>query len=170
MSSVVGDVSDLSSKTVVVPVVQSLTGNSVSFNFKVADDPSIRHYLASFASVSIVGPITFEISAPATSTVAASAVVAVCPDKYADWPTTRLQVQRLEGNVHVKDAILVPTSLVVEGRVREVSSSLQPKTLLGYPPVVVGHLVVAGGSATTVTTLTAHISLQVDGIAHFRTW
>jgi hypothetical protein len=168
--SLIGDTGELADRTIVVPVVHTVTGNSVSFNLSLTADASISHYMSAFASVKISGPLRFEISAPATSTVAASAIIAVCPDKYDDWPTTRAQVQRLEGAVLVKDAILVPASLVLEGRVREVSSSLKPETLVGHPPRIVGHLSVAGGTAGTVTTITVHVPLLVDGVAHFKTW
>lgn len=170
MADVIGDKSDLTSQSIVVPVVHELLGQNVSFHFKIADDPSIAHYISSFASVVITGPIHFELSAPATSTVAASAAVAIIPDKYSDFPTTRLQVKRLEGAISVKDAILVPAALVLEGNVRQVSTVLSHRTLLDYPPVVVGHLVVAGGSASSETTLTAHVPLSLSGIAHRKTW
>jgi len=169
-TSVIGTTSDLTSRTVIVPVVIPITGKSTPFQASLLTDPSIAHYLGAFASVSVVGPLSFELSAPATSSVAASAVVAVCPDKYKDWPKTREQVRRLEGSVQVKDAILVPTQLVVEGRVREVSSSLKPPTLVGYPPRIVGHLIVAGGTESTETTLTVHVHLALDGVAHLKTW
>lgn len=170
MSEIVGDKSELSSQTIVVPVVHEITGKDVAFHFKIQDDESIQHYLGSFASVVVTGPITFELSAPATSTVAASAAVAIVPDKYTTWPTTRAQVKRLEGSISVKDAILVPAALTIEGAVRQVSTVLSHKTLLDFPPVVVGHLVVAGGSATSETTLTAHIPLKLSGVAHRKTW
>jgi hypothetical protein len=70
----------------------------------------------------------------------------------------------------VKDAILVPQALRVEGKVRQVSSILSHRTLVDYPPAVVGHLVVAGGTATSSTTLTAHVPLRLSGIAHRKTW
>jgi len=170
MSEIVGDKSELTSQTITVPVVYEIKGKSAVFHFKVKDDPSIEHYLSSFASVTITGPITFELSAPATSTVAASAAIAVVPDKYTDWPTTRLQIKRLEGAINVKDAILVPAALTIEGHVRQVSTVLSHTTLLDYPPVIVGHLVVAGGSDSSETTLTAHIPLALSGVAHRKTW
>lgn len=170
MADVIGHRSELTSQSIVVPVVHEITGKDTVFHFKIQDDPSIAHYLGSFASVVITGPITFELSAPATSTVAASAAVAIVPDKYTDWPTTRLQVKRLEGSISVKDAILVPAALMIEGKVRQVSTTLSHKTLLDFPPVVVGHLVVAGGSATSETTLTAHVPLALSGVAHRKTW
>jgi len=169
-SDVIGDRSELTQQSIVVPVVHEITGRDVAFHFRIAEDPSIVHYLGSFASVVITGPITFELSAPVTSTVAASAAVAVVPDKYADWPTTRLEVKRLEGAISVKDAILVPAALVIEGNVRQVSTVLSHRTLLDYPPVIVGHLVVAGGTASSETTLTAHVPLALSGVAHRKTW
>nr|QYF50216.1 MAG: hypothetical protein 2 [Xinjiang sediment deltaflexi-like virus 2] len=170
MADIIGDKSELTSQSIVVPVVHEITGKNTSFHFKLQEDESIAHYLASFASVSITGPISFELSAPATSTVAASAAVAVVPDKYTTWPTTRLQVKRLEGAISVKDAILVPAALVIEGKVRQVSTTLSHKTLLDFPPVIVGHLVVAGGSDTSETTLTCHVPLSLSGVAHRKTW
>jgi len=170
MSDAIGDISELTDRTIIVPVVTEITGSNTSFDFKIKEDDSILHYLAAFASVRITGPLAFELSAPATSTVAATAAIAVVPDKYDDWPTTRKQVQQLEGSIVVKDAILVPSTLKLEGRVRQVATSLQPATLIDYPPVVVGHLLVAGGSATTKTTLTVHVPIVVDGVAHRKTW
>jgi len=170
MADVIGDRSELTLQSITVPVVHEIRGNNVAFHFKIAEDESIVHYLGSFASVVITGPISFELSAPATSTVAASAAVAVVPDKYDTWPSSRIQVKRLEGSISVKDAILVPAALVIEGNVRQVSTTLSHRTLLDYPPVVVGHLVVAGGSATSETTLTAHIPLALSGVAHRKTW
>jgi hypothetical protein len=167
---VIGDKSDLSSQTIVVPVVHEITGADTAFYFKLQDDPSIKHYLSAFASVRITGALTFELSAPATPTVAASAVVAVIPDKYPDFPQQRVQVKRLEGSIVVKDAILVPAALVVEGHVRQVSTTLSHRTLLDFPPVVVGHLVVAGGKVNTETTITVYVPLAVSGVAHRKTW
>jgi hypothetical protein len=170
MSNVIGDVGELSDRTVIVPVVHEIVGKDASFHFRIKDDPSISHYLSAFASVRITGALQFELSAPVSSTVAASAVIAVVPDKYNSWPTTRLQVQQLEGAINVKDAILVPSSLKIEGRVRQVATSLQPATLIDFPPVIVGHLSVAGGVATTTTILTVHVPIVVDGVAHRKTW
>jgi len=170
MTDVIGDRSELTSQSIVVPVVQEIAGSDTVFRFKIKDDPSIVHYLGSFASVVITGPISFELSAPATSTVAASAAIAVVPDKYTTWPTERMQVKRLEGAISVKDAILVPAALAIEGNVRQVSTVLSHKTLLDYPPVVVGHLLVAGGTADSRTTLTAHVPLALSGVAHRKTW
>jgi hypothetical protein len=170
MADVIGDKSELTLQSIVVPVVHEILGKDTVFHFKLQEDESIAHYISSFASVVITGPITFELSAPATSTVAASAAVAVIPDKYATFPTTRLQVKRLEGAISVKDAILVPAALTIEGKVRQVSTVLSHKTLLDFPPVVVGHLVVAGGSSASETTLTAHVPLALAGVAHRKTW
>lgn len=170
MADIIGDKSELSSQTIVVPVVYEIKGKSTAFHFKIQEDESIAHYLGAFANVVIDGAITFELSAPASSTVAANAAVAIVPDKYDDWPTARVQVKRLEGSISVKDAILVPAALVIEGKVRQVSTALSHKTLLDYPPVVVGHLVVAGGTDSTETTLTAHVPLRVSGVAHKKTW
>jgi hypothetical protein len=170
MADIVGDKSELTSQTITVPVVHEVTGKNTAFHFKLKEDESIQHYLGSFASVKVTGPLTFELSAPASSTVAASAAVAVVPDKYHDFPTTRIQVKRLEGSISVKDAILVPAALVIEGKVRQVSTVLSHSTLLDYPPVIVGHLVVAGGTDTTQTTLTVHVPLALSGVAHRKTW
>lgn len=170
MADVIGDRSELTQQSIVVPVVHEITGSDTAFHFKIADDPSVAHYLGAFASVIITGSITFELSAPATATVAASAAIAVVPDKYTTWPTTRVQVKRLEGSISVKDAILVPAALVIEGNVRQVSTVLSHKTLLDFPPVVVGHLIVAGGNTNSQTTLTAHVPLALSGVAHRKTW
>jgi len=170
MSDVIGDKSELTLQSIVVPVVHEISGENTVFHFKLVDDPSIAHYLSSFASVVITGPITFELSAPATSTVAASCAVAIIPDKYTDYPVNRLQIKRLEGSISVKDAILVPAALTIEGKVRQVSTVLSHKTLLDFPPVVVGHLLVAGGTARSETTLTAHVPLALSGVAHRKTW
>jgi len=169
-NDIIGDRSELKQQSIVVPVVHEIVGNNTPFHFKIAEDPSILHYLEAFAFVTITGPITFELSAPITSTVAASAAVAVVPDKYTSWPTLRLHVKRLEGAISVKDAILVPAALVIEGNVRQVSTVLSHKTLLDFPPVIVGHLVVAGGTAISETTLTAHVPLAVSGVCHRKTW
>jgi hypothetical protein len=170
MAGQIGDIAELSDRTIVVPVVQEITGKDTSFHFKIKEDTSIAHYLAAFASVRITGPLQFELSAPVSSTVAATAAIAVVPDKYNDYPDTRKQVMQLEGAITVKDAILVPSTLRLEGKVRQVSTSLQPATLIDYPPVVVGHLLVAGGTSTTTTTLTVHVPIVVDGVAHRKTW
>jgi len=170
MANPIGSTSDLSDRAVVVPVVLELKGKACHFHLKIDEDTSIAHYLSSFASVVVTGTLQFELSAPVSSTVAATCVVAVVPDKYKDWPTTQLQIRRLEGAITIKDAILVPSSLTYEGKVREISSSLKPRTLLGHPPVIVGYLHVAGGSDSTVTTLTVHVPILADGIAHHKTW
>lgn len=170
MSSVVGDTSELTDQSILVPVVHEITGHRQAFHFKIAEDESILHYLSAFASVKISGPLQFELSAPVTSTVAATASVAVIPDKYDDFPTENSQVRRLEGAVTVKDAILVPTALHVEGKVRQVSTFLSHDTLLDHKPVIVGYLTVAGGNAQSATTLTVHVPLVVSGVAHRKTW
>jgi hypothetical protein len=169
-SDVVGDVAELSSQSVVVPVVTELKGSDTHFHFKLVDNDDIKHYLGAFALVKLGGPIQFELSAPVTSTVAATAAVAVIPDKYDTWPTTKAQVRRLEGAITVKDAILVPAALHVEGNVRQVSTVLSHRTLVDYPPAIVGHLSVAGGSSTSETTLVAHVPLLLSGVAHRKTW
>lgn len=170
MSSEIGDLSELKDQHIVVPIVHEITGNSTAFHFRLTDDESILHYLGAFASVKISGPIQFELSAPVTSTIAATASIAVIPDKYTTWPTTKLQVRRLEGAITVKDAILVPSALHVEGRVRQVSLFLSHKTLVDYPPAIVGFLSVAGGNAASETVLTAHVPLILSGVAHRKTW
>jgi hypothetical protein len=170
MTALVGDVTELSDQSIVVPVVCDIRGSDTAFHFRIVDDPSIVHYLGAFASVKISGPITFELSAPVTSTVAATAAVAVIPDKYTTWPTTKAQVRRLEGAITVKDAILVPATLQVEGKVRQVSLYLSHRTLVDYPPAVVGHLSVAGGGAQSETTLVAHVPILLSGVAHRKTW
>lgn len=170
MSAEIGDVSDLNSQSIVVPVVHDIVGANTAFHFVLSDDPAVAYYLSAFASVKITGPLKFELSAPVTATVAASAAVAVIPNKYSDWPTTKSQVRSLEGSIVIKDAILVPAELQVEGRVRQVSSILSHKTLVDWPPAIVGHLTVAGGTAASSTSLTVHVPLQLSGVAHRKTW
>lgn len=170
MSEQIGDIAETHKRTVKVNVVHPIDGQDTAWHFKLRDKAAISHYLSAFASVKITGPIEFHLSAPISSTQAAVSSVAVVPDKYDDWPTIDLQVRELEGAITIKDALLVPASLQFQGSVREVADILQPKTLVDFPPVVVGHLRVAGGSASTRTYLTAVVSLTLDGVAHRKTW
>lgn len=170
MAEQIGDVSELHKQTKVVHVVQPIVGADTPFHFRLVDTPAIASYLNSYALVKINGPLQFELSAPITSTVAATASIAVIPDKYEDWPETREQVAELEGSITVKDAILVPTSLVVEGEVAQVSIFLSHKTLTDYQPAIVGHLNVAGGSATSRSLLKVKVPLLLTGVAHRKTW
>lgn len=170
MNSLIGNLTELHDSNVVVPVNVSITGATGHFHVDLASNATVNHYLENNAVVYISGDLKFELSAPATSTVAGVAIIAVCPNKYTTWPTTRAQILALEGRVQVKDAILVPTNLRTEGAVREVSPHLKPKSLVGYTPVIVGHVTVAGGTATTVSDVTIHVPLYCDGLGHRKTW
>lgn len=169
-SGLIGDVSQLRSNRVVVPVTVEVTGNSRAFHIKLRDSDDVAHYRDNFASVRIDGGITVEVSGATSPTVATCAVVAICPDKYDDWPTTALQVKRLEGSTVVQQSLLVPIDIKPGTPGRETSDILKPDTLIDYPPVVVGFLTVAGGTANSVSLVTIHTPLLLDGVAHRKTW
>lgn len=169
-TSLVGDVSELHSRQVVVPATLLVTGSSGQFHFKLAEAPEIAHYYRSHASVQIVGDLLVSLSGPVSSTVATTASVAIVPDKYSTWPETNQQVVGLEGSVRVQHSLLVGIEQKVIRPGREVASSLKPPTLIDFPPVVVGHFQVTGGNNASETLVVVHVTLSVDGVAHRCTW
>lgn len=169
-SDVLGDVSELSLQTITVPATHSGTGHNCSGFFKLADTQEIRHYTNAHATVLVRGPITLEVSGPVSSTIATTAVVALYPDKYDTGPSTKAQVVSLEGRVNIQHSLLVGSVLGSPKNAREVGESLKIKTLVDYPPVVAFHVDIAGGSASSTWTLTAHVPISVGGVAHRKTW
>jgi len=172
MSSVnlLGDVSELRSQSVVVPATYSGTGHNVSGHFKLADTAELKHYIEGHAVVDVSGEILLEVSGPVSSTAATTAVVALYPDKYPDAPTTKSHVLSLEGRVSIQHSLLVASVIKAPGKAREVGDSLKIKTLVDYPPVVAFHVDVAGGSASSTWTLTAHVPIALSGVSHKKTW
>jgi len=165
-----GDTKEFHKRTVKVPISFTVIGKKTAFHFKILDRPAIQHYVNNYRIVRISGPIQFEASGPVSSTLASVAIIAICPDKYDTWPTELEQVNDLEGRVRVKDSLLVPVDLKSQGYSLEVSTSLKPRSVGDYPPVVVGFVSVASGTDTSETVITAHIELEVDGVGHRKTW
>jgi len=170
MASVVGDTSELVRKTIHAKATHKLTGASGSFYFKLKEVQGIRQYHDTHAKVVISGPILVSLSGAVSSTIATSANVAVVPDKYSDWPTTEEQVVQLQGSIRVQNSLMVPSQAVPIVFGNETTEYLKPKTLTDYPPVVVGHWTVAGGTAQTVTYIVLTVPLVLEGIAHQKTW
>jgi len=170
MAGIVGDVAELTRNTISAKATHKVTGVSGPFHFKLSDAPGISKYFSSHAKVTITGPITVSLSGPVSSTVATSASVAICPDKYTDWPFTEDQIVQLQGSVRVQHSLLVPPSSVPLLPGNEVAEQLKPKTLVDFPPVVVGYFTVAGGTATSTALIVVTVPLAVEGVAHHKTW
>lgn len=170
MSSVIGDTGELVSKTIVAKATHQVTGVSGNFHFRLSDAPGIRKYFESHAKVTITGPVTALISGPVSSTVASTAAIAICPDKYNSWPSTEDQVVQLQGSDRVQHSLLVPPTSLVIVFGNETAEQLKPRTLVDYPPVVVGHFTIAGGTATSSALIVLTVPLTVEGVAHHRTW
>lgn len=169
-SDIVGDVKELHSRVITVPATHSSTGHNASGFFKLTENFDLRHYIDSHATVNIVGSIVLEVSGPVSSTIATTATVALYPDKYTTGPTTKAHVSALEGRVQIQHSLLVGSVSAAPKNAREVGESLKVKTLLDYPPVVAYHIDIAGGSAASAWTLTAHVPIVVDGVSHRKTW
>jgi len=170
MSDVLGDVSELHKRTIVATATHRVTGSSGSFHFRLSGASGIGKYFDSHASVAITGPVTVHISGPASATVSATADVAVVPDKYDSWPTEQQQVVQLQGSVSVQHSLLVPPSTTAVQFGNETATLLKPRTLVDYPPVVVGWYEIAGGTASSTAIIVVRVPLTVDGVAHHCTW
>jgi len=167
---VIGDVQELRLQTITVPATHSGTGHNATGFFRLTDTPELQHYIESHATVTIVGEISIEVSGPVSSTIATTAVVALYPDKYTTGPTTKAHVVSLEGRINVQHSLLVGSVLGAPKKAREVGESLKVKTLVDYPPVVAYHVDIAGGTAQSTWTLTAHVPIVVGGVSHHKTW
>lgn len=170
MSSVVGDIPELSRPTITAKATHSVTGADAVFHFKLSEAPGIKKYFSSHAKVVITGPVLVGVSGPVTASTAIFANVAVVPDKYATWPSKREHVIQLQGSVEVQHSLLVPQQNVPVEFGNETTEQLKPNTLVDYPPVVVGHVTVAGGDKSSVSTIVVTVPLLVEGVAHHRTW
>jgi len=170
MSDVIGDTSELVKKTIVATATHRVTGTSSVFHFELSSASGISKYFESHAKVTISGPVHVSVSGPVSSTVATSASVAVVPGKYRDWPTSEDQIVQLQGSVRVQHSLLVPPTSVPIAFGNETAETLKPKTLVDYPPVVVGHVVIAGGTATSTALVVLTVPLLVEGVAHHKTW
>jgi hypothetical protein len=169
-SEVIGDTRELHRQAIVVPATHSGTGSNVTGSFKLTENPDLRHYIDSHASVLITGEIVLEVSGPVSSTIATTAIVALYPDKYEDAPSTRGHVSALEGRVSVQHSLLVGSVRAAPAVAREVGESLKVKTIVDHPPVVAYHVDIAGGDAQSHWTLTAHVPITVAGVSHRKTW
>lgn len=168
--SVVGDTGELVKKTITAKATHRVTGASGHFHFKLAEAPGISKYFSSHAKVVIAGPITVTLSGPVTSTIATSASIAVIPDKYTDFPQTEDQVISLQGSTRVQHSLLVGAELRPLEFGHETAEQLKPKTLIDYPPVVVGHFTISGGAAASTALVVVSCPLVVEGVAHHKTW
>jgi len=170
MSGIIGDTAELVRKTITAKATHSVTGPSGSFHFKLSDAPGIRKYFDSHAKVSIAGPVTAIVSGPVSATIAITATIAVIPDKYTTWPTDETQVIQLQGSVRLQHSLLVlPVPVPVEFG-NETAEILKPRTLVDYPPVVVGYFTIPGGSANSTAHIVLSVPLLVEGVAHHKTW
>lgn len=169
-SNVLGDVSELTKRTITAKATHRVTGVSGAFSFRLSDAAGIRKYFDSHAKVTIVGPVTVLISGPTSAAVASTLVVAVCPDKYTTWPTTEDQIIQLQGSERVQHSLLVPPTSLPVSFGNETAEQLKPHTLIDYPPVIVGYFTIAGGSASSVAHVVVSVPLSVEGVAHHKTW
>jgi len=160
----------LHDRTTVLKVVHTLTGSSGCFNFRLIAEDVVSELLDSHALVRIVGPLNVTIRGPITSTVATSVTVALCPNKYVNWPDQEAQVCALEGSTTAEHSLMVASRNSVLGIAREIEPQLKPILAGTFDPVVVGHWTVAGGVASSVSLLIVSFKVEVDGIGHLRTW
>jgi hypothetical protein len=169
--SQIGDVEETKSARVSVPVTISITGTSRTGFFRLSRNPDIAHYYNVYGNVKIVGEIVCEAFGPVTSTQATVICVALYPDKYGtDGPSEAVHIQKLEGRVYVQQSLAFGQKNGSPQWPRETTPILKPKTLVDYPPVLAYHLEAPGGTATSVSTLTAHVVLEVHGACHKKTW
>jgi hypothetical protein len=168
--SVLGDTAELVQKTITAKATHRVTGTSGHFNFSISSASGISKYFTSHAKVTICGPVTASISGPVSATIASSACIAVIPDKYTDYPTTEAQIVELQGSVRVQHSLLVGAESRTVEFGHETAEQLKPKTLVDYPPHVVGHFTVAGGSASSSSLIVITVPLRVEGVAHHKTW
>jgi len=170
MATVVGDTAELVRNTITAAATHRVTGSSGTFNFLLSDAPGIAKYFRSHAKVTIKGQVSVLVTGPISSTVATTAAVAVCPAKYSTWPTTEEQVVQLQGSIRVQHSLLVPPVSLPILFGNETAEQLKPKTLVDYPPHVVGHFTIAGGTATSTALIVLTVPLLVEGVAHHKTW
>lgn len=168
--SVIGDTSELVRKTIVAKATHRVTGPSGHFEFLLSSAPGIEKYFESHARVAITGPVLVSVSGPVSAAVSTSVAVAVCPAKYTDWPTTEEEIVELQGSIRVQHSLLVPPSSLPVAFGNETAEQLKPKTLIDYPPHVVGHFTIAGGTATSTALIVLSVPLVVEGVAHHKTW
>lgn len=169
-SSVIGDTAELTRTTIVAKATHRVVGQTGAFHFRLHDAPGVSKYFESHAKVSVQGVAKLSVSGPTSSTVSTSVTAAVVPDKYSSWPSTEEQVVQLQGSARVQHSLLVPPSSVPLIFGNEVADLFKPKSLVGYPPVVVGHFTVAGGSAASAVIVVVELTLSLDGVAHHKTW
>jgi len=168
--SVIGDTSELTRNTIVATATHLLVGSSGSFHFPLSEAPGIAKYFESHAKVTISGSVQVLLNCPVSATTSGSAIVAVCPNKYNTWPSTEEQVVQLQGSVRVQHSLLVPPLESVLSFGNETAEQLKPRTLVDYPPVVVGHFTIAGGTASSRSHIALRVPLRVEGVSHHRTW
>lgn len=170
MSEVLGDVQELHLQTITVPAVHTGTGASTTGSFRLTENRDLRHYIDSHATVVVTGDIVLEVTGPVSSTVATTAIVALYPDKYRDAPTRREHVSALEGRVNIQHSFLTGSVVAAPKKAREVGESLKVRTLVDFPPVVAYHVDIAGGTAASAWTITAHVPILARGVSHRKTW
>lgn len=170
MSDVIGDTAELRRNTIQAKASYRIEGQSGAFHFRLSEADGIKKYFASHAKVKIQGTVTALVSGPAQSTIATTVVVAVCPDKYPDWPTQEDQIVQLQGSTRIQHNILVPQTPTPIPFGNEVAEVLKPKTLVDYPPVVVGYYTIAGGSQSSYGYVILNVTLTLEGVAHHKTW
>jgi hypothetical protein len=170
MSSVIGDTAELVRNTITAKATHEVTGSSGSFYFRLSEAPGIAKYFDSHAKVTIEGTPTVYVSGPVSATISTSVAVAVIPDKYKTFPVTESQHVQLQNSVRIQHSILVPPSTQPLRFGNETAEQLKPRTLIDFPPVVVGHYTVAGGSPSSVTIIVVELPLRVEGVAHHKTW
>jgi hypothetical protein len=168
--SQLGDVAETKLPRVTVPAVISVTGPSYTGHHVLTELPDIKHYFDVYGNVKIIGPILVEVFGPVTTTQANVVVCAFYPDKYSDHPTTASQVSRLEGRVHSQQSLAFGSQSAAPAFPRETTTILKPATLVDHPPVFAYHLDAPGATASSVSTITLHITLEVSGACHKKTW
>jgi hypothetical protein len=169
-SSVLGDTAELARRTIVATASHRVQGVSGSFHFPLSSAPGVSKYFESHAKVLISGPVTVSVNGPVSQTVATSAAVAVCPAKYDTWPVSEDQVVQLQGCTRIQHSLLVPPTSSVLRFGNETAEQLKPKTLVDYPPEVVGFFSIAGGTAQSSALIVLTVPLTVEGVAHHKTW
>jgi len=170
MSGVVGDVRELTRNTITAKATHRVEGVSGAFAFRLASADGVAKYFDSHAKVSISGSVQVIISGPVGSTIASTAVVAAVPDKYRDWPDSEDQVVQLQGSIRIQHSLLVEpvAKPLIFGN--ETAEQLKPRTLVDYPPVIVGYYNIAGGTAKSHAHIVLEVPLLVEGVAHHKTW
>jgi len=169
-ASALGDVSELVRKTITAKATHRVTGASGSFHFAISDAPGISKYFTSHAKVTITGPVTATVSGPVSSTIATTVSIAIIPAKYRTFPTTEEQVIELQGSTRIQHSLVVGAEVKPLEFGHETAEQLKPSTLVDYPPVVVGHYTIAGGSTSSTALVVVACPLTVEGVAHHKTW